>query len=204
MNKMRTNCKSIIYCLMWLSISAIFIACNSFGKNELYSLSIDNNNLYITMPHPTIGIAGINEVSWRGVDLDMVAEDVYNTLKKKHLSDIYSLYVKFEITSTDKYGNEEKNYKKVFLFKVPVEEVRKYKDSKYFGKSYNLSGKLYEAAFGKQNDNKEILDGVNPISVGEQQVDGDTTVAGEVTPNEKSAPRVEKAPTVEDLEKYFK
>lgn len=99
------------------------------------------------MPHPTIGVVGINEVSWRGVDLDELTSDIYTTLKKQHLSDIYSLYVKFETTSTDKYGNEEKSYKGVFLFEVPVEEVRKYKDYKYFGNSYDLTGKLREAAF---------------------------------------------------------
>ena len=55
--------------------------------------------------------------------------------------------MKFETTSTDKYGNEEKSYKEAFLFEVPVEEVKKYKDSKYFGNSYDLIGKLREAAF---------------------------------------------------------
>lgn len=131
---------------------AVFTSCDSFSKEDnVYSLSLEGNNLYITMPHPTIGIVGINEVSWRGVDLDELTNDIYTLLKKQHLSDIYSLYVKFEMTSTDKYGNEEKNYRKAFLFEVPVEEVKKYKDSKYFGNSYNLIGKLREAAFTNED-----------------------------------------------------
>lgn len=110
---------SVVICLLVES-------CDTKQNGKIYQISQDNNNLYITMPHPTIGIVGINEVSWRGVDLDELTNDIYTTLKKQHLSDIYSLYVKFETTSTDKYGNVEKNYKEAFLFEVPVEEVRKY------------------------------------------------------------------------------
>lgn len=145
---------SVVICLLVES-------CDTKQNGKIYQISQDNNNLYITMPHPTIGIVGINEVSWRGVDLDELTNDIYTTLKKQHLSDIYSLYVKFETTSTDKYGNVEKSYKEAFLFEVPVEEVRKYKDYKYFGNSYDLTGKLREAAFTNNVTIKLSQDGVS-------------------------------------------
>lgn len=153
---MKNYQRPFIYCLIWLSLTAIIVACNSSEREKLYSISIENNNLYITMPYPTIGIAGINQVSWRGADLEKLSKDVFNTLKRKHLADIYSIYVRFDTTSTDKYGNEEESYHEVFLFEVPIEEVRKYKDYKYFSRSYDINGKLYEAAFGKQEENDVI------------------------------------------------
>lgn len=144
---MRPCHKYLIRCLIWFVTSTISIVCISCHKEKPYSLSIQDNHLYITMPHPTIGIVGINEVSWRGVDLDELTNDIYTTLENQNLPNIYSVYVKFETSSTDKYGNKEKSYKEAFLFEVSVEEVRKYKDSKYFGNSYDLTGKLHEAAF---------------------------------------------------------
>lgn len=166
-----------IYCFIWLFITAIIVVCNSPDKEKPYSLSIQDNSLYITMPYPTIGIVGINEVSWRGVDLDEVMEDVFNILKKKHLTDTYSLYVKYVTTSTDKYGYEEKIYDESFLLEVPIEEVQKYKDSKYFSKSYDIKGKLYETAFDRQR-----LNGSDNIPVFENNPATDTVIVTAASP----------------------
>ena len=177
---MMKNCRQhSAYSLIWLAASIMLALCVSCNKEKPYSLSIQDNRLYITMPHPTIGIVGVNEISWRGVDLDGLTNDIYTTLKKQHLSDIYSIYVKFETTSTDKYGNEEKSYKEAFLFEVPVEELKKYKDSKYFGNSYDLIGKLREAAF---TNNASIELSPDGISVKFHEDTRDTIKAGAASP----------------------
>lgn len=65
------------------------------------------------------------------------------------------------------------------MFEVPVEEVKKYKDSKYFGNSYDLIGKLREAAF---TNNASIELSPDGISVKFHEDTRDTIKAGAASP----------------------
>lgn len=132
--------------LCWF-IAFILVACNSEQSDKSYTLELNGNDIYITMPHPTMGIIGINEVDWRGVQLSDVIEDVYQTILANSIYGECNLYVRFIIEETDKYGNKTENYDEHKILSLPIEEVKKYKGSKYLNKNYKISEKIYDAAF---------------------------------------------------------
>lgn len=99
------------------------------------------------MPHPTLGLAGINMVDWRGVSLSEVCEDVYQTLNESSISGECFFYVRFDDERTDKYGNPTHNFDEFLIARIPIVELRKYKGSKYLDDSYSISDNIYNAAF---------------------------------------------------------
>lgn len=129
-------------------IAIVVISCK---EDKPYSISLNGNNLYITMPYPTIGIVGINKVDWNGVFLSDVVEDVYQQIKESAIKGECHLYVRFENVTTDKYGSKNSTFDETLLMNIPVKEVGKYQDSKYFNDYYKISEKVANVAFKKDN-----------------------------------------------------
>lgn len=124
-------------------IAIVVISCK---EDKPYSISLNGNNLYITMPHPTENEKGID---WNGVFMSDVVEDVYQQLKESSIKGECHLYVRFENVTTDKYGNKNSTFDESLIMNIPVKEVGKYQDSKYFNDYYKISEKVANVAFNK-------------------------------------------------------
>ena len=121
-----------------------FTSCEQMG-NKPYSLSWQGNSLYITMPYPSIGIVGINELSWGEVEPTELVEDIFKALKSSNLTGNCPLYVCFSSKTTDKYGNPALEVDEPhFLMDIPMSEVPKYVSAEYFGDSYGITNKIIE------------------------------------------------------------
>ncbi len=128
--------------LFAIVICLSFTNCSFSNDEKPYSLSLEGNNLYITIPYPTIGVIEFGKVNWGKVRLSDVVEDVYQKLRDSSLYGECSLYVRLEKNSTDKYGNSNNSYDEQFLMNIPVDEVRKYNNSNYFNQSYRITEKI--------------------------------------------------------------
>ncbi|MCH5240801.1 MAG: hypothetical protein J1F67_00030 [Muribaculaceae bacterium] len=147
---MKSNLKYLL--IFFIGIIAI-ISCN---KKKSYSITIEGNNLYITMPYPRVGVSGINKRDWKDFTLNELIEDTFQELKDCSKSGINTVWVcvKLEKPKKDKYGNEEMTYNSQFIAEIPINEVNKYKDYKYFDRSFRISDNINRAI----ERNKKVLE----------------------------------------------
>lgn len=125
-------------------IFCAFVCCEQWGSKP-YSLSWQANSLYITIPGPSIGIEGLNQLSWGEVESTEVVEDIFESLKSSGLTDNCPLYVCFSSMTTDKYGNPTLKVEEPrFLMDIPMSEVPKYVNAGYFEKSFGITSKIIE------------------------------------------------------------
>lgn len=129
-------------------ISIIGLAISSCKEDKPYSIYWQDNNLCVVMPHPTIGVIGINQEGWNGVDLADVVNDIFSEIKANSKSDTTIVLLRFETVLTDKYGNESKSSEDFKIAIIPTIEAPKYKANKFFDLNYHLTDNMRKAAFG--------------------------------------------------------
>ena len=101
-------------------------------KGKRYYVYTNDHNVYIEMPAMTIGIAGPNRVSYVGVSLYDVAEEVFKEFRgidglfKKGS---YNVYLRF--ISKNDYG-EEVVRDAGFVCTLTTDEMDRYLDRSYF------------------------------------------------------------------------
>ena len=145
---MKRNIILLVFSLIGLLVVMAVVSCDSCSKKEkAYSLSLEGNNLYITMPHPTFGIVQLGKADWRGVSLSEVVEDVYQTILDSSITGECNLFVRFIIEDTDKYGNKTETFEEHQLLSLPVDEVRKYQSSMYLDANYQIRDIISAKAF---------------------------------------------------------
>lgn len=118
-----------------------------FEQNK-YTIYWQDNNLCITIPHPTMGIVHPGLVDWRGVNLEKVVEDIYKECSTSKSSGSVNVWVFFENPQTDKYGNVTMKYDDYLLATIPLSEARKYKSSRFLDAEYKLTEGVRNVAFG--------------------------------------------------------
>lgn len=101
----------------------------------------------VVMPHPTSSIVVLGQIDWRGVELSKVVEDIYNELQKTNSSENVSVWVRFEILTHDKYGNEIRTYDDHFLTNILTSEAKKFKAAHFINMEYHLENLIYQSAF---------------------------------------------------------
>lgn len=116
--------KKLIF-LFTICLSFITMSCD--GKN--YSVEISGNSIYITMPSPSVGIAGRNVVSFEGFTYDELEEAVFNKIRRNSYNGDYTVYV--TLTSKDSYGNGRAGGK-VRVSTLNGADVKRYKSFYYF------------------------------------------------------------------------
>ena len=129
-------------------IGLLFCSCSySYYEDKPYSIDWQDNNLCVIMPHPTVGIVTPGQISWSGVELSEVIENIYEELQKTRLSGSVSVWVRFEMQEHDKYGNEVMSYDDHLLTEIAVIEAKKYKSGIYLDREYNLTNLISQSAF---------------------------------------------------------
>lgn len=109
-------------------VSVNFAACNGFKKN--YKVTFKDGSIYITMKSPSIGISGINEVSFDGFTPEEIEEDVFDGIRKKDYSGNYDVYVTLQFK--DSHGNYYDSKEKVKVSTLNGDDVKKYASFGYF------------------------------------------------------------------------
>lgn len=138
--------KSIFYILFFFLLSLILISCRH-KTNKGYDIYWDQDNLCVVMKHPTYGVVELNRPIWGDVNLEDVAKDIYEYICQNQSYNIIKVWVRFENTHTDKYGNETKTYEDHKIAIIPVSEAKKYISWEYLNKSYNLTANIEKVAF---------------------------------------------------------
>lgn len=122
-----------------LSITSLF-------KNEAYKMYWNNNMLIIEMPYPTIGVVGINKVSWGKVDVDDLLDDIYENVKSSNYPNCL-VCARFISTDKDKYGNKiEEKSELHLLVSINPTEARKYQSGEYLNDNYHITKRILSEA----------------------------------------------------------
>lgn len=105
-----------------------FASCSSFKKN--YRVAIEDGSIYITMKSPSIGISGINEVSFDGFTPEEIEKDVFDEIRKRSYSGDYDVFIILQFK--DSYGNYYDSKEKVKVSTLNGNDVKKYAGFGYF------------------------------------------------------------------------
>lgn len=156
MSKIAQCLKLLIGTVLMLCVAS----CESTQTQKPFSIYWHDNNLCVTMPHPTSGIIELGKVDWGGVDLNQVVSDIFNECNNSKRSGEVTIWVRFENPQTDKYGNVTMAYDDHQIATILLSEARKYKSGKFLDTEYKLSQSIYNAAFGS-TDNESSFDDYN-------------------------------------------
>lgn len=105
-----------------------FAACSDFKKN--YGVAFEDGSIYITMKSPSIGISGINEVSFDGFTPEEIEENVFDGIRKKDYSGNYDVYVTLQFK--DSHGNYYNSKERVKVSTLDGDDVKRYANFGYF------------------------------------------------------------------------
>jgi len=111
---------------------ALFTSC---GESE-YSVTTNGQVINIEIPSRTVGISGINEVSYGNISLNEVAEAVYNEfhgISGFFKSGNYDVYLKTKYKN--KYGETEYSDKGK-ICTLNTDEMKRYESSYYFSREF--------------------------------------------------------------------
>lgn len=114
--------------LIVVAMCANFIACSGFKKN--YKVAFEDGSIYITMKSPSIGISGINEVSFDGFTPKEIEEDVFYGIRKRSYSGDYNVFITLQFK--DSYGNYYDSKERVKVSTLNGNDVKKYASFGYF------------------------------------------------------------------------
>lgn len=131
--------------IVWLAAIVFLMACNS-QSDKPYSIAMQGNNLYITMPYPTSSLNEYGQIDWHGVELSDVVEDIFKELQSSDFDGDCSLYARFETNTTDKYGYTQSKYDEKFIVSIPISEAKKYKDAEHLDSNYSIRKRINELA----------------------------------------------------------
>lgn len=159
----RYKTKEIEFDMKHISIIILILLCISSctstqsQEEKPYSIYWQDNNICVSMPHPTIGLVGLGREGWNGVDISEVIDDIYKECSTTEKSGSAVVWVRFENPQTDKYGNETMAYDDFEIAIIPLSEARKYKSGKFLDAEYKLTEGIRKVAFGS-TDNADDYD----------------------------------------------
>ena len=118
------------------------------NKNQTNSnFQWDGNNCYIFLKDPYQEDTRIARLFWRG-DLSDLMNDIYKELNSSNKSGEIGLYVRFEYTKPEQFGNLNYGYEEFKITTIPTPEIKKYKNAKYLDDYYQITNTIRKAANG--------------------------------------------------------
>lgn len=135
--------------ILSLTLLIAIISCDNRTQTQRpYNIYWQDNNLCVIMKRPTMGIIELGKIDWNGVELDDVVNDIYNECIHSERNGNAVIWIRFENTQTDKYGNETMTYDDYTLNTIPLSEARKYKSATYLDLEYKLTDNIQKLALG--------------------------------------------------------
>lgn len=120
--------------LLMFILTMNFTACNQ--NNDNYNVEFNNGIIHVTMKCPTIGIIGINKVSFDGFTEEDIEKEIFEGIRNRDYSGNYEVYVTLKFK--DEYGNYYDSDEKVHVCTLNSEDVKKYSNYNYFKGNANL------------------------------------------------------------------
>lgn len=117
-----------------LTICSLFILSSCEKKN--YNVEIQDGFIYVTMHCPTMGIVGINQVSYDGFTYEEVEQEVFDKIRNRNYSGSYTVSVTLQFL--DSYGNYYDGDRRV-VSTLSATEVKKYTSYYYFSGQTHIS-----------------------------------------------------------------
>lgn len=105
-----------------------FAACS--GSNKNYRVAFEDGSIYITMKSPSIGISGINEVSFDGFTPEEIEKYIFDEIRKRSYSGDYNVFITLQFK--DSYGNYYDSKERVKVSILNGNDVKKYASFGYF------------------------------------------------------------------------
>ena len=119
------------FCGFLLALCVCLFSSCSLSKN--YEVTVTDGSAHITMHCPTIGLTGINQVSYDGFTYDEVEKELFDQIRDSDFNGNYTVWVTMQFK--DSYGNYSDG-PKVKVTTLSGSDVKKYASFRYFkGKS---------------------------------------------------------------------
>ena len=122
-----------IIVLMSTLMSSLPLSAQKYNRDIDVSIPLAQNNIYITMPRPTVGIVGINQVSYGNQPITIINDEIYD--KFNGLGGFFRSKGKYTIILKIK---EQDEYGKMFIStqrkiaEIDPEWVRKFEEKYFF------------------------------------------------------------------------
>lgn len=117
---------------------------------SLYTIELDKDLMIVTIPQFTVGIVGFNEVDWGELNIVEVVDEMYKVLKVNSPNSNVKIYISLYSLNEDRYGNKCRTYRLYDLMSVNTSEVKKYKNSDFFERDYNIIHQIRRLPFDKK------------------------------------------------------
>ena len=108
---------------------------NSCEKKN-YNVEIQDGSIHVTMHSPSMGIVGINQVSFDGFTYEEVEQEVFDKIRSRNYNGPYTVSVTLQFI--DSYGNYY-NGESVVVTTLKATEVKKYASYYYFRDQTHIS-----------------------------------------------------------------
>ena len=119
-------------CRGFFGICCTLLLCACEQKN--YSVEIQDGAIHIQMHCPSIGIVGVNQVSYDGFTYEEVEQEVFDKIRNSSFNGNYFIYVKLQFK--DSYGNYYDGESKL-VTTLNGADVKRYASYSYFrGKTH--------------------------------------------------------------------
>lgn len=119
-------------------------------KKPFYAIELDNDLMIVTIPQFTVGISGFNEIDWGELNIMEVVDDIFQKIKTEAQHTTIKINISMYFDGEDKYGNKYYTYRLYELMTVNTAEIKRYKNSSYFEKEYNIVHQIIRLPFDKQ------------------------------------------------------
>ncbi len=135
------------------SLNILIVACCILllysCKRKNYNVEIQDGQIYVTMHCPTMGIVGINQVSFDGFTYEEVEKEVFDEIRGRSYDGLYTITVIIQFL--DKYGNYY-NGTPIQVTTLSASEVKKYASYNFFrGQTYIEKSFPWNRVEKKQN-----------------------------------------------------
>ena len=127
-----------------ISISTVLFLASCEKKN--YSVEIQDGSVHVTMHSPSMGIVGINQVSYDGFTYEEVEKEVFDKIRSRSYDGAYTVSVTLQYL--DSYGNYYDS-DRMIVSTLSAMDVKKYASYSYFKGQTHL-----EKAFPWNRENK--------------------------------------------------
>lgn len=123
-----------IFSVMLLLCSVVTLLCSCEEKN--YSVDVTDGTIRVKMHSPSIGIVGINQISYDGFTYEEVEKEVFDKIRNRSYDGYYSVIVTLEFK--DSYGNYYDGTS-VTVTSLNGAEVKRYASYGYFRGSSHIA-----------------------------------------------------------------
>jgi len=148
---MKNKIKSLFACSIACCLIILF---SSWFSKKTYSVEFHGPWIIVTVPAPSIGMAGPNVIYFRGVEPDDIGKEIYNGLTGVMGLFRRGNYTVCLYTVTENEYGETIEVSKGDLCTLNAEKVKRYKDYAHFKEAYPIYYYMKKKCFPRLFNNR--------------------------------------------------